>query len=611
MSLIMKFTPKSVVWLSLMFLTLFSVKFVSAGNVMVTLRVNMSEAYPANNVYVGSEWAGWDLTKFQKLSDNNNDSIFEITLLLPAGATYNYRYTTSNANWNGFESLAGTPCGAGPNHEDRNLVVPQTNAVLSVVCFNSCLNCSETPNTALNLSVDMTGIEVSTNGLHVAGNFNNWNTNSLELTDTNADNIYEISIPVIPNLDYEYNFLNGNALADAEVVFGTCEFRSKRRVSVLEDDLTVSVVKFGSCNATGEPITDTKIACIGNSITEGGAGNQINSWPIQLRNMLGEGFYAENLGVSGTTMSKSGDSPWWNTPQYDYTFLLEPNIVVIKLGTNDSKGGNWNPNNFETDYVDMIHQFRAMPSHPVIYMATPAKAYSSAFNISDQVIFNKINPLLHQIAFKNAVHLIDLYNTTQNMSSSFPDGIHPNADGLKLIAQKVKENILKAKPVISQIETTVDTNENRLYQWLYNGSPLPESHFRTIKATQEGKYQVVVRMSIYSNDIFVSDPFTMTLPQGVTQVSLTVDYNVLIGLNQTLVSPVLIYPNPASSAIKIENAAHADVTIYSGLGNAIMTQKNIEESHVINISGLSNGLYFIKLANNNVSMSRQLIVLKN
>ncbi len=604
----MKFSLKPIFLTGLLCLVFFSAHNLSAGNVMVTLRVNMSLAYPANNVYVGSDWAGWELSKFQKLTDNNNDSIFEITLFLPSGASYNYRFTTSNTNWSGFESLGGTPCGAGPNHEDRNLVVPQTNSVLDVVCFNSCMNCGETPSTMLNLSVDMNGRTVSPNGVHVAGSFNGWNPSSLSMTDENADNVYEITIPVIPNLDYEYNFLNGNTLADAEVVFGICEFRSKRRISVQDENLTAEPVMFGSCNSTGAPITDIKIACIGNSITEGGAGNHVNSWPIQLRDLLGEGYYTENLGVSGTTMLKTGDSPWWNKPQYNYTYSLEPDMVVIKLGTNDSKGGNWNAAKFKADYISMISEFRAMPSHPVIYMATPAKAYSSAYNISDQVIFSQIIPILHEIAFEQGVHLIDFYNPTWNMQANFPDGIHPNAEGLHVIAQKAKENILRAKPVVTVSEASADTVQNKLYQWFRNDVPLAESHRRSMKVTENGNYKVAVRMSNYSNDVFVSEPFAVTIPQGSNHTYLTVDYNVMIGLGQNLNQPVLIYPNPATSTIRIENAGNSDLVIFNNTGKIVMEKKQIEKDQTLNISGLSNGIYHIKLSKGETSLSRQLIV---
>ena len=602
----------SKLWLTFLLLMLFSSNFLTAASVMVTFRVNMSAAYPTNGVYVGSDWAGWSLDKFQLLTDTNHDSIFETTLYLTAGESYNYRYTRSNTNWDNFETMAGTVCGSGSSNADRNIVVPQVNTVLGIVCFNSCADCGSTTTTNLNLSVDMTGVAVSPNGVHVAGSFNSWNTTALELKDDNNDNIYDISIPVIPNYDYEYKFLNGNTLSDAEVVFGTCEFRSKRRVTVAGSSLNMPVVKFSSCNADGSPISDTKIACIGNSITEGGAGNYFNSWPMRLRELMGSGYYTENLGVSGTTMSKSGDSPWWNQPQYNYTFSLNPDIILIKLGTNDSKGGNWKPVNYKADYIDMIDKFRAMPSHPIIYMITPAKAYSSAYNINDYTIVMKIIPILHQIAFEKGVHLIDMYNATTNMSSNFPDGIHPNSTGAKIIAQKAKENIMKAKPIISQVELTTDTTVNTLYQWFYNDAPLPAGNFHTINASQAGTYKVVVKMSNASSDIYVSDPFTLVLPQGISTVGLTTDYEVVYKVNNTLGSNnILIYPNPASSSIVIENAINSDVTILDESGKVVMSQKNIGKNQTINIPGLKNGVYFIRLSKDNSSLTRRIVVLKS
>jgi lysophospholipase L1-like esterase len=593
----------------LLILMLFPAGILSASNVMITFRVNMSEAYPTKGVYIGSDWAGWSFEKFQLLTDVDNDSIFEISLYLPAGESYNYRYTRGNTSWNNFESLTGTLCGSGSSGADRNILVPQVNTVLGVVCFNSCTDCGSTEKLNLNLSVDMTGLTVSANGVHVAGSFNNWSTVSMELKDDNNDHIYNISVPVIPNLDYEYKFLNGNTMDKAEVVFGTCEFRSKRRVTVLAETLTVPLVKFESCNAEGNPISEFKIACIGNSITEGGAGNYFNSWAIQLRGLLGNGYYTENLGVSGTTMSKTGDSPWWNQPQYNYTFGLNPDIILIKLGTNDSKSFNWKPEQYKTAYLDMIDKFRAMPSHPAIYMVTPAKAYSSAYSISDNTIVMKIIPVLHQIAFEKGVHLIDMYNATSYMSANFPDGIHPNSAGAKVIAQKAKENIVKSKPVITQVEATTDTTENTLYQWYYNDTVMAGANVRAINVSREGKYKVAVKMSNASNDIFISEPFNMVLPQGSSTVGLTSDYEVVYKVNNILGSHnIRIYPNPASGTINIENALNSDVAIFDDLGKVVMTRKKISNNQTIHIPELKNGVYLIRLSKDNSSITQRIVV---
>jgi lysophospholipase L1-like esterase len=328
--------------------------------------------------------------------------------------------------------------------------------------------------------------------------------------------------------------------------------------------------------------------------------------------MLGNGYYTENLGVSGTTMSKVGDSPWWNQPQYNYTFGLNPNIILIKLGTNDSKSSNWKPENFKADYLDMIGKFRAMPSHPTIYMVTPAKAYSSAYSINDNTIVMKIIPILHQIAFEKGVHLIDMYNATSYMSANFPDGIHPNSTGAKAIAQKAKENILKAKPVITQVAASTDTTVNTLYQWYFNDSPLSGGNLHTITVSKEGKYQVAVKMSRASNDIYVSEPYNLVLPQGSSPVGLTTDYDVVYKINNTLGgNTILIYPNPASGSINIQNANHADVSIFNEAGQLMLTQKNIGKLENIQIPDLKNGVYFIKLSKDNSYLTEQIVVRQN
>lgn len=601
----------TLVMIGILLIVLFTPRFLSAANVNVTFRVDMAEAYPTTGVWVGSDWGNWTFSKFEQLTDADNDSIFEVTISLPAGTSYNYRYTLSNSDWNHFETMAGLVCGAGPAKADRNIVIPQVDSVLSVVCFNACAACGSTVTTDLNLSVDMHGLTVSPNGVHVAGSFNFWSPVTKELTDDNNDSIYDISIPVVPNITYEYKFLNGNALSTAEVVFGTCEFRSNRRVSVYADPVTMPLVKFGYCNADGTPVSDIKIACIGNSITEGGADNYSKSWPIQLRDLLGSGYYTENFGVSGTTMNKTGDSPWWNQPQYNYTFSLNPDVIFIKLGTNDSKSWNWNPAKFKADYIDMIDKFRAMPTHPTIYMIAPAKAYSAAYSISDNTIKTKIIPILIEIAFEKGVHLVDMYAATSGMSSNFPDGIHPNAVGAGVIAQKAKENLLKVKPIITQVEVVADPPVNIFYQWFYNDAPIVGGNYHTINATKEGKYQVAVKMSTLSNDIYVSDSFNLVLPQGVDSVGLTTDYVVLTKLNALKgLSNVLVYPNPAANSINIENAVNSDVTVFNELGKIVMYQKKINTIQVLDISSLKNGIYLVKLSKDNSSATRKIVVNK-
>src|SRR5210317_670996 len=80
-----------------------------------------------------------------------------------------------------------------------------------------------------------------------------------------------------------------------------------------------------------------KIACIGNSITYGsGMPDPASmSYPAQLQYWMGKDYKVENFGVSGATLLKKGDKPYWDEPAYKKSLEFKPDIVIIKLGTND------------------------------------------------------------------------------------------------------------------------------------------------------------------------------------------------------------------------------------------------------------------------------------
>src|SRR3989442_10639420 len=82
-----------------------------------------------------------------------------------------------------------------------------------------------------------------------------------------------------------------------------------------------------------------KIACIGDSITEGaGLSNPaVESYPARLQRLLGTNAVVRNYGVSGRTLLKEGDFPYWKETFFKQRHDWHPDIVIIQLGTNDSK----------------------------------------------------------------------------------------------------------------------------------------------------------------------------------------------------------------------------------------------------------------------------------
>ncbi len=190
-----------------------------------------------------------------------------------------------------------------------------------------------------------------------------------------------------------------------------------------------------------------KVACIGNSITQGFGQTNSNSYPNQLDTLLGDNYEVRNFGVGGTTMLKNGDSPYWNEGSLTSAKQFEPNIVIILLGTNDSKPHNWTfGGDFYNDYISMINEFSSLESEPQIFVGSPPPAFIDTFGIRNQVISEEIIPIVDSIKSKFKTYSIDFYNNMLTMAYLFPDGIHPDAEGYKEMSKIAANSILNREP---------------------------------------------------------------------------------------------------------------------------------------------------------------------
>ncbi len=192
-----------------------------------------------------------------------------------------------------------------------------------------------------------------------------------------------------------------------------------------------------------------KVACIGNSITDGSGifMRDIFGYPTQLQKKLGNGYVVKNFGVGRRTMLNKGDYPYMKELAWNDALDFNPDIVIVKLGTNDSKPQNWKfGKSFAQDMQQMIDSLKGLPSHPRIFLATPLPALKSLGTISDSIILNEICPVIKKVANKNKCRLIDfhsIYQTTDGMIQK--DGIHPTIKGAGQLADIVYQNIIEKK----------------------------------------------------------------------------------------------------------------------------------------------------------------------
>lgn len=202
---------------------------------------------------------------------------------------------------------------------------------------------------------------------------------------------------------------------------------------------------------TGFAQSKIRIACIGNSITFGSGlkDRSKESYPAQLQALLGRGYEVFNFGVSGATMLKKGNKPYWKTPEYEQALKAAANVYFIKLGTNDSKLIN-RPmmGDYLSDYRDMVKTLAALQHKPRIVLLLSIKAFSDVqFGISGTYLKDSIIPSIQKLAYEENLEVIDLHSLFADKEALLADKIHPNAEGDAFIAARLQEFLLqKTRP---------------------------------------------------------------------------------------------------------------------------------------------------------------------
>jgi lysophospholipase L1-like esterase len=187
-----------------------------------------------------------------------------------------------------------------------------------------------------------------------------------------------------------------------------------------------------------------RVACVGDSITYGSRieGRESNSYPAVLQRLLGEKFKVRNFGVSGMTLLKKGDKPYWKNQVFKDATDFEPNIVIIKLGTNDSKPQNrTNITEFASDLAAMVDHFAALETKPRIYLCLPVPVFQTLSGINEASVAGEIVPAIKKVAAEKKLPMIDLHTALSGEPSLFPDGVHPDTAGAKAIAETVYASI--------------------------------------------------------------------------------------------------------------------------------------------------------------------------
>ena len=186
-----------------------------------------------------------------------------------------------------------------------------------------------------------------------------------------------------------------------------------------------------------------KIACIGDSITYG-AGvtyhRKKEAWPYVLNALLGEQWQVLNYGISGATAQFESETVFKIHDYLDDAAAAKPELYLMMLGTNDAKTVNWRPEEFRRDYNTMIDRIQTANPDAKLILMTPPITYPEqetgvvACGIDGDIVHEQTVPAVQEIAAARNLPLIDLHTFTDGHPEWFMDGVHPNAEGNRQIA---------------------------------------------------------------------------------------------------------------------------------------------------------------------------------
>lgn len=93
---------------------------------------------------------------------------------------------------------------------------------------------------------------------------------------------------------------------------------------------------------------------------------------------------------------------------------------------------------FLNDYVEMIRVFKEhMPGEGKVFVCLPAPVFKDNWGITEQVIVEEMTPLIREAARRTGAEIIDLHHALSPFAPLFPDGVHPDKAGAKMLARAV------------------------------------------------------------------------------------------------------------------------------------------------------------------------------
>ncbi len=222
------------------------------GQTVNTTGVHVSGDFQTIAGFPGGDWNSGTTTMTQE----GVTEIYSVVVDIPAFAKYEYKFI----NGDQFYEAEFVPVESrvGYNFSDSRWIYVDSLAD-DTSYVGAILFAANAPagNYLVRFIIDTQALpSVDGAGMHVAGNFQNWDPTT-DFLYSFTSNVHE-KISYVPAGTYEYKFYNGNNISGAETLPAICSVNSNRELSVTKDTILTAFC-FASCTSCLTAINENEM----------------------------------------------------------------------------------------------------------------------------------------------------------------------------------------------------------------------------------------------------------------------------------------------------------------------------------------------------------------
>ena len=310
--------------------------------------------------------------------------------------------------------------------------------------------------------------ENAVSGNNVSGNSVSENTvsgNGVSSNSVSENRISERSISEndVSGNSISANAVSGNALPDPDLDHRLTLKERQEAMSSHKQTMRANEQDRKTISENDIDFSEIKIACLGDSITQAVNLDTLDhyqelAWPHVLKEALGAEKVV-NLGIGGSSIGR-----YWADAFVDrYTEIPEDtDLIFVMGGTNDGfcasfvEFGNSEeraPRTFWGDLDELMDGLKEdYPEAEVIFLTPIPNSLHDYLKAERKYLMpqEEFSEVIITLAEEHGMEVFDLYNSNildghdkDNILHLMPDGVHPNAEGYRILGEHVTAELIR------------------------------------------------------------------------------------------------------------------------------------------------------------------------